>query len=492
MVTVLMWPVPATRYWCIVLSFNFPACDNIYMYSKKQINVVNVFVLLSLSTLLFISCGHQIPSPSLNDYTGHYGVTPKYTITISQRSGHLYYKPTGQSVGDLLLRHSPGVYYLEEWEGNKIRFSRDENGQVDALVIEKKNSNRRCPRAVSPVEIKAVPVADQFIPVEPVHFPKANENPLLQTLESIKNNGSFYTMSYFADYSDIVKKADSWEYRQENRNHIRRSIKCSVFYNSENPDQPFLGRNFDNIKCDVVVGFYRPKNGFASIALTRLSDLGYKTGTDITALDVSERTGLLAAPFFVADGINERGLAVGIASVKKQNVIIDKNKESIHISAFCRYLLDYAGDVEQVIEMVSRYNIYDEKEGGYTVAHHLLVGDPSGNSAILECVNGRFEALPSKQGRQMVTNSPLINVPEPTRRMHCGRYDRLSNIFNDKKQKKNWHWAMSTLRAISLTGNPGISCWSSGYDLKRQHLYLVVKAQYNRVYQLVFPETDIQ
>lgn len=462
------------------------------MSTIKRITVVKIVLLVILSSPVFFSCAHENPSTPLKDFTGHYRVTPNYTITISLRAGHLYYQPTGQPYGDLLLQHSPGVYYLEEWQGNKIRFSRGQNGKADALIIEKSTGDRRCPRVLFAVQIQAVPVADGFIPVQPVEPPKTGENTVLQTLQSIKNTGAFYTMFYYADYSEIVKKADSWVYWQKQKNKIPGSFKCSIFYNCENPGQPLLGRNFDNIKCDLLVGFYRPKKGYASIALTRLSDLGFETGTDITALDVFQRTGLLAAPFLVADGMNEQGLAVGIASVKQQKVIIDKNKKNIHISAFCRNILDFAGDVEQVIEMVQRYNIYDDKEGGYTVAHHLLVADPSGHSAILECVNGRFTALPSKQGRQIVTNSLLINVPEPVRREQCRRYERLSNSFKDATQGKNWQWAMSNLRKIAVTGNPGISCWSAVYNLKNKCLYIALKFQYNQIYRLTFPGSEKQ
>ena len=454
------------------------------MSAIKRITVVNVILFFTLSSLVFFSCGREDFSPPLKDYTGHYQVTPNYTITISLRAGHLYYQPTGQPDRDLLLRRSPGVYHLEEWQGNKIRFSRGENGNVDALIIEKSGGDRRCPRVLSAVQIKTVPVADRFIPVEPVDTPKEDENPVLQTLQSLKKNGAFYTMYYYADYSEIVKKADSWEYWQQHKNKIPDSFKCSIFYNCENPKQPLFGRNFDNIPCDLLVGFYRPKKGYASITLTRLSDLGFKTGTDITALDVSERTGLLAAPFLVSDGMNEQGLAVGVASVNQQKVTIDKNKKNIHISAFCRNILDFAGGVEQAIEMVRLYNIYDDKEGGYTVAHHLLVADSSGRSAILECVNGRFEAQPSKQGREIVTNSPLINVPEPTRQEQCRRYELLSNNFNDAGKEKNWQWAMSSLRDVAYTGNPAISCWSAVYNLENKSLYIVLKLQYHRVYRL--------
>jgi hypothetical protein len=415
-------------------------------------------------------------------------VTPNYTITISQRAGHLYYQPTGQPDRDLLLSHSPGVYYLEEWQGGKIRFARNKTGKVDALVIEKSSSDRRCPRVQSPVQIKPAPVADTFIPVNMEDNPNASENPVQQTLQSVKKTGAFYTMFYYADYSEIVNKADHWEYWLEHENNLSNSFKCSIFYNYDQSKKPLFGRNFDNLKCDLLVGFYRPKNGYASIVLTRLSNLGFETGTDITALDLSGRIPLLAAPFLVADGMNEHGLAVGVASVKLQPVTIDKNKKNIHISAFCRYILDHARGVEQAVEMIQHYNIYDDKDDGYTVAHHLLVADPSGRSAILECVNGRFKAQPSTKGRQIVTNSPLIKVSEPTRRNQCLRYERLSGSLNQSGQERNWQWAMNRLRDVAFTGNPALACWSAVYNLKDKSLYLVLNLKYNRVYRLMFPE----
>lgn len=97
-------------------------------------------------------------------------------------------------------------------------------------------------------------------------------------------------------------------------------------------------------------------------------------------LPLAARTPLLYAPFLPFDGINEHGLAIGMAAVPGSDMLYDPAKEEIGSLAVMRVILDRARTVEEAVLILSDYNI--DMEGGPPL--HYLIADRSGQAVLVE------------------------------------------------------------------------------------------------------------
>lgn len=87
-------------------------------------------------------------------------------------------------------------------------------------------------------------------------------------------------------------------------------LGCSTFI-AQNKDSGYLfGRNFDMDYSPSVLVKTKPKNGYASVSMVNLGFVGYNEKHLPDTLKDSLVT--LAAPYAPLDGMNEKGLAVGV------------------------------------------------------------------------------------------------------------------------------------------------------------------------------------
>lgn len=115
-----------------------------------------------------------------------------------------------------------------------------------------------------------------------------------------------------------------------------------------------------------------------------------------------------------ADGINEKGLVANLlylAESQYPDLKKEEEKPRVCISAWAQYVLDQFGTVKEAVAalkeepfLVTTVTTPDGKPG--TV--HLAISDASGDSAILEYINGE---LVIHHGReyQVMTNSPIYS-----------------------------------------------------------------------------------
>ena len=109
---------------------------------------------------------------------------------------------------------------------------------------------------------------------------------------------------------------------------------------------------------------------------------------DITGL--MDKITCLAAPYIPFDGMNDAGVSCAIymtyqgpdGSVSTGQ---DTDKPDITSTTMLRLILDYAGSVEEAVELVSAYDLHDSATSSY----HYMVADATGRSAILEWVGDK-------------------------------------------------------------------------------------------------------
>ena len=166
-------------------------------------------------------------------------------------------------------------------------------------------------------------------------------------------------------------------------------VACSSFTATLDNGHRIFGRNYDYSKTNTCIVYTNPGNGrHASVSTVDLQFLGLSVDEDITGL--MDKITCLAAPYIPFDGMNDAGVSCAIYMTYQgpaDSVSTNQNtdKPDITSTTMLRLILDYAGSVEEAVELVSAYDLHDSATSSY----HYMVADATGRSAILEWVGDK-------------------------------------------------------------------------------------------------------
>lgn len=300
------------------------------------------------------------------------------------------------------------------------------------------------------------------------------------TIESFDHLGDFHTINYVGDYEYILDYLDDL-FLGNQRLRID-PLGCSLFSGLGDADNIFMGRNFDNPQQDVLVGKYAAPGCYESVALNRLADMGLPVGTDFEHLTYQQELLLLRAPYFAADGMNEMGLATGIAYVDVVPVTVDPEKESIWLTRWVREVLDHASTIEEAIEVTNSYNILDNFYGQNTLCHHMLLTDINNTSVILEYHDGAFEAIYPDVAWQVLTNTSIYNHTLQQLFSLCWRYQLLYNALGSQNGIiYNWENGLYILELPTWGNLANGTQWSSLFDVNENYVYLSLYRDFDNI-----------
>jgi hypothetical protein len=307
----------------------------------------------------------------------------------------------------------------------------------------------------------------------------------VSTINSLQKTGDLYTMNYYGDYSDIlddINQSMTGGTRASSENPAWIPSFCTLFSALSDPDSTFLGRNFDNPLCLVLLTNYDPPVGYASLAFTRMNDLGYGLSTNFDILTFEEKLNLLKAVYFVPDGINECGLAAGLAYVSPISYTPDGNKETIFITYLIRKILDGAKNIDEAATIANNYNVFDNGIG--TISHHLLVAD-AWRSVVLEFNQGAFQVIEDSTPWQVLTNIPVYDRSVSYLKALCWRYRTAYEALEAMAGDIDWDDAMGILQSVSQSYPQATTIWSAVYDLKARGVYVCLNRVYSNPQYLV-------
>ena len=316
--------------------------------------------------------------------------------------------------------------------------------------------------------------------VKLISFKQVNssESDAIKTLKSLQKMANLYVMTYYGDYNEHLDEINQ-KILNEGFSSVtklsEKSSACSMFAAFGNPANLLYGRNFDNPDCGVLVGYYKPSDGYASIGFSRINDLGFDKDEDPTSVPLEKRKLLLNSVFFTPDGMNECGVAVALAALRAINIKVDKKKKSIFITCLVREILDHAKNIDEAVAICKKYNVFDSSET--RVSHHLLISDSSQKSVIVEYSRGEWKVMPNTKPWQVITNSPLYKVPEDQRAKNCWRYKKASDMLNKTQGDIDWKAGMDILKAVSLKGTQ----WSTICDMKTKVIYISLYKDYDDI-----------
>jgi hypothetical protein len=259
---------------------------------------------------------------------------------------------------------------------------------------------------------------------------------------------------------------------------------CSLFTALADPQGRVFGRNFDWEFSPALLLFTDPPDGYASVSMV---DLAYffdaPAVTQLMDLDLNDLSPLLNTPSMPFDGLNEKGLAIGMAAVSESPTPSDANNKSVGSLGVMRMILDHAASVEEALTIMRGVNIL--WNGGPQL--HYLIADASGTSALVEFVDGEMVVHYNTNPWHQATNFLLSNTSGSADGI-CHRYDVLSERLEEEQGNLSLGEAMDLLANVSQSSTQ----WSVIYQLHTGQISLAMGRHYSEAhtFQLKAPAVE--
>lgn len=325
-----------------------------------------------------------------------------------------------------------------------------------------------------------------------------NEGRTLLTIRNTAEAG-MYEVNYSADYKlDELLESGGATTEDELAQYIIKtmlkglpvnieyevpSLACSTFI-AENPQGGYIfGRNLDNQETDFAVVKTAPKTGYASVSVVNLSFLGYNE--ELKPDKLTNKINMLALPYFPLDGMNEKGLAVGVLQLQAPPTNQQSDKVDVDTTLAIRVLLDKAANVKEAVEMLKTFDMHASANGCY----HLQIADAEGNSVVVSYVNNEMVVTEKNGDYQCATNFYLCEVPFKYEAQGMDRFGKLTEKLTASGGKMTVSDGMELLHYANIVstepdeeGRVYSTQWSSIYDLENKTLTLCSDRHYDVPY----------
>jgi hypothetical protein len=293
------------------------------------------------------------------------------------------------------------------------------------------------------------------------------ESAVLGSLEKVSDY-PLYTLTYNLAYSGFPgaptpqpAPADGGEWA------------CSLFAALGQAEGFQFGRNFDWHFSPALLLYYDPPQGYASVSMVDIAYLDFDAQTvrRLNELPLAERAPLLDAPGMPFDGMNEHGLAIGMAAVPEGDMEPDSARPTIGSLGIIRLVLDNARTAAEALAIFERYNI--AMSDGPPL--HYLVADRAGAALLVEFYEAKMVVTPAKNSYHLATNFLVAAAPE-TPAGQCWRYDRLTERLAEQGGALDPEESMTLLAEVSQENTQ----WSVVYGLHSGEVRVVMGRQDER------------
>ncbi len=323
-----------------------------------------------------------------------------------------------------------------------------------------------------------------------------------RTLLSVKEKGDtgIYEINYAADYKlDELLASGGAATEEELVQYILKimlkglpiempyeipNLACSTFY-AETPEKGYIfGRNLDNQTTDLAVIRTNPKGAYSSVSVVNLSFLGYNES--YTPDKLMDRINTLATAYFPLDGVNEKGLAVGVLQLQAPVTAQDNGKPDVGTTVAIRAMLDKCATVDEAVAFLKTVDMFAAARGCF----HFQIADATGKSVVVSYVNNEMVITEQEEkGFIAATNFYLHDVPFDYEAQGMDRYEILEKTLTEKKSVLTAEEGMNLLHDVRITGTDPdkkgrvySTQWSALYDLMNPTLSLCADMNYEDVY----------
>ena len=279
---------------------------------------------------------------------------------------------------------------------------------------------------------------------------------------------------------------------------------CSAFQAVTPDGEVIYGRNFDYDFDDgsAIVMRTRPRGAYRSMSLVSMDHVGL-SGAQLSDGE-TDLSMLVAAPYAMMDGMNEKGLAVSVLALTGGGCACqyEEGKHAVMTTVLMRLLLDRAATVEEALSLCRNYNFFADGEqrgvpSGDKTNYHFLLSDASGRSVVLEYVRdgglkGNGPWVMKVLEERCVTNFYLAegwrSVIRPDK-----RYDVLLQTLAEKQAVMTESEAMALLQAVSQKPSRRGDVrtqWSVVYNLTRRTATICPAGDYSHPYSVSLRPRD--
>lgn len=317
----------------------------------------------------------------------------------------------------------------------------------------------------------------------------------LRSIEKVSDT-PFYTMDYSADYGldELLETGASTDGElaafiiKKLMKGIPVSIQlpdfgCATFNAKTEDGDAIFGRNFDNPDAPMMLVRTHPENGYASISMVNLSYVGY--GGDYLPEGIKNQILALAAPYIPLDGINEKGLSVGVLQLSQDPTEQDTGKVDITTTAAIRMMLDKCATVEEAVEMLDQFDMHASANACF----HFQIADAEGNSVVVEYIENEMNLIYSDTSSLYCTNFVLSEGEHYNEGVGQERYailqETLENCGGVLADETAAMELLSAARSELITldnGSEMSTQWSAVYNNTDAALTLCLQTDYDTVY----------
>ena len=253
------------------------------------------------------------------------------------------------------------------------------------------------------------------------------------------------------------------------------SFGCSAFSAKTAEGTHLFGRNFDLGDTDGTIIYTAPEDGYRSIGVCDLSVInlaGKNRFAEVTSL--TGRAISRAFPYITFDGMNEKGLGIGILSLDYKPSHPDTDKPDTYMLLAIRYILDRCATVDEAVEFLKSYDVHSMAVYNY----HLFITDKSGHSIVAEWVDDELYIIEADH----VCNSYMTDAEALK---FDGRYNTLEQRLTECSGVMTSSEAMELLKAVEQDYEGDTSTqWSCVYDLDNFKVYIVSQMDWEHVYEV--------
>jgi hypothetical protein len=298
----------------------------------------------------------------------------------------------------------------------------------------------------------------------------------IKTIRSLKKLDDFplYRMRFYGDYD-----LPDYQHRPSQSQNIEEGIPaghsslwaCTCFSAKTEQGSQVLGRNFDWKDHPALLLFTDPPNRYASVSMVDISYLGY------TKRDDPDKNpgGLMQSPLLPFDGMNEKGLAIGMMALSVAQAPHDPQKQTVNSLLIIRLMLDYAKNVDEAIDIIKNFNI--DFLGGPPL--HYFMTDRAGKSVVVEFVDRKISVLRNNHPWDVATNFILTGLSPEVSRTSCWRYKKVWDTLENQPSMFSLSKTLSLLKDVSQPN----TIWSVAYDTSSLDLHVVMGKKFDQIHK---------
>ena len=246
---------------------------------------------------------------------------------------------------------------------------------------------------------------------------------------------------------------------------------CAAFAATTPEGDHIFGRNFDYPETDTLLIYSHPKGAYESVGVADLGLFRVGQNSQFSPDSALGKFIMVFTPYFVVDGMNEKGVGTGILELAIDEPNQDNGKPDLLLYCAIRGILDNCASVDEALALLESYDIHSDF-GNY----HLFITDRSGRYVVVEWLDNKM----------VVTEYPCCtnSVIAPGKFYNKGDPDtRLGTIEKGlgKDRILTEQQAMELLGKARGKGQCGTE-WSCVYNLDDFTVSICLDADYTKVY----------